>query len=95
MLHDRRQRYGKRPRQLAYRDAISQFELSEQRATRRVSKRGEGAVESGVLILNHMVKYRRVVCKCQPAITLTLPTATGIVDTGSGAFYGPSAPESG
>ena len=57
MLHDRWQRHGKRPRQLAYRDAIAQLELSEQRATRGVGKRGKGAVESGVLILNHMVKY--------------------------------------
>jgi hypothetical protein len=92
MLHDRWQRHGKRPRQLAYRDAIAPLELSEQRATRGVGKRGKGAVESGVLILNHMVKYRRVVCKCQPAMALTL--RTGIVDTGSGAFYGPPAPES-
>ena len=90
MLHDRWQRHGKRPRQLAYRDAIAPLELSEQRATRGVGKRGKGAVESGVLILNHMVKYRRVVCKCQPAMALT----SGIVDTGSGAFYGPLAPES-
>jgi hypothetical protein len=92
MLHDRWQRHGKRSRQLAYRDAIGQLELSEQRATRGVGKRGKGAVESGVLILNHMVKYRRAVCKCQPAMALTL--RTGIVDTGSGAFYGPPAPES-
>jgi hypothetical protein len=92
MLHDRWQRHGKRPRQLAYRDAIAQLELSEQLATRGVGKRGKGAVESGVLIPNHMVKYRRVVCKCQPAMALTL--RTGIVDTGSGAFYGPPAPES-
>ena len=92
MLHDRWQRHGKRPRQLAYRDAIAPLELSEQRATRGVGKRGKGAVESGVLILNHMVKYRRVVCKCQPAMALTL--RTGIVDTGSGVFYGPPAPES-
>jgi len=92
VLHDRRQRHGKRPRQLAYRDAVSQLELSEQLATRGVGKRGEGAVESGVLTLNHVVKCRRVICKCQPAMALTL--RTGIVDTGSGAFYGPLAPES-
>ena len=76
MLHDRRKRHGKRPRQLAYREAISQLELGEQRATRGVGKRGEGAVESGVLILNHMVKYRRVVSKCQPAITLLCALAS-------------------
>jgi hypothetical protein len=87
MLHDRRKRHRKRPRQLAYRDAIAQLELSEQRATRGVGKRGEGAVES--LILNHVVKCRRAVCKCQPAMALTLRTAIGIVDTGSVAFYGP------
>ena len=92
MLHDRRKRHRKRPRQLAYRDAIAQLELSEQRATRGVGKRGEGVVESGLLTLNHVVKCRRVICKCQPAMALTL--RTGIVDTGSGAFYGPLAPES-
>jgi hypothetical protein len=33
------------------------IELRKQGAARRVGERGEGAVESGVLILNHTVNF--------------------------------------
>ena len=32
-------------------------ELRNQRAPRWIGERGKGAVEGGILILNHMVKY--------------------------------------
>ncbi len=58
MLHDRRKRERKRLRKLADRNAIALAELREQGAPRGIGQRGEGAVERGVLILNHVVKYR-------------------------------------
>ncbi len=67
MLHDRRKRDGKRLRKLADRNAIALAELRDQSPPRRVGKRGEGAIESGVLILNHMVKCMGVRPVCQPA----------------------------
>ena len=57
MLHDRRQRHGKRPGELADRKAFMFPELRNQGAPRRVGERRESAVEGGILILNHMVKY--------------------------------------
>ena len=59
MLHDRRQRHGEGPGKLAYGNVLALIELREQSAPRRVGKRGEGAVERGLLILNHVVKCRR------------------------------------
>ena len=96
MLHDRWQRHRKRACQLAHRDCVAELELREQRAPRRVGKRGKSPVERGVLKLNHVVKFTLLACKCQPAMALTLlqEQLEGIVDTGSGAFYGPPAPES-
>jgi hypothetical protein len=66
MLHDRRQRYRERPRKLAHRNAVAELKLRQQRAARWVGKRGKGAVESDVLILNHKVNFRRGARLCQP-----------------------------
>jgi hypothetical protein len=57
MLHDGGQRNRERPRQIADRDALLLAEPSQQSASRRIRQGGEGAVESGFLRLNHMVKY--------------------------------------
>ena len=59
--------------------------MREQGAARWVGKRGKSAIESSVMILNHMVKFRSGYSKCQPL--------GGIVDREGGAFYGPPAPE--
>jgi hypothetical protein len=56
MLHDRRKRDGKRPCQLAYGNVFTLVQLRQQRAAGWVGERGEGTVERGSLILNHMVK---------------------------------------
>jgi len=55
MLHDRRQRHREWLRQLAHRNAVLLAEPRQQRAPRRVCKCRKGAVQSMVLILNHMV----------------------------------------
>ena len=57
MFHDRRQRHRKRPRQLAHRKSRIRLEPRQQRPPRGVGERSEGAVEFGVLKLNHWVKY--------------------------------------
>ena len=66
MLHDRRKRYRERPGELADRNVLALIELRQQRAARRVGKRGKGAVEGHLLILNHVVKYRDARPNCQP-----------------------------
>jgi hypothetical protein len=65
MLHDRRQRHGEGPGELADRNVLALVELRQQRAPRRVGKGGEGAVEGGVLILNHVVKCKGHAAPCQ------------------------------
>ena len=55
MLHDRRQRHRKRLGELADRKCISVGQPREQRPPRRVSQRGESAIESLIRILNHKV----------------------------------------
>ena len=57
MLHDRRQRDRKRRAKLADREIRPLGEPHHQRAARRVSERGEGAVEGSGRKLNHVVKY--------------------------------------
>ena len=44
---------GKRARKLAHRGALPAVETREQCTPRRVGKRGKGAVEGGILKLNH------------------------------------------
>ncbi len=58
MFHDGGKRHRKRQRELAYRNAGAAIELREKRPPGRVGEGGKGAVERGVLILNHQVKYR-------------------------------------
>jgi len=53
MFHDGGKRHRKRQRELAYRNAGAAIELREKRPPRRVGEGGKGAVERGVLILNH------------------------------------------
>jgi hypothetical protein len=65
MLHDRRERHRERPGELAYGNVLVLVELREQSAPRGVGKGGEGAVERGVLILNHVVKCRGARLGCQ------------------------------
>jgi hypothetical protein len=65
MLHDRRQRHGEGPGKLAYRNVLMLVELREQGAPRGIGESGEGAVERGLLILNHMVKCRGARLGCQ------------------------------
>ncbi len=55
MLHDGRQCDREWPRQIADRQIGLLAELRQQRPSRRVGEGREGAVESVVLILNHMV----------------------------------------
>jgi hypothetical protein len=48
VFHHCRQRHRKRPRQFADGNAVALRETGEQRAPRRIGKRVEGAVESGI-----------------------------------------------
>jgi hypothetical protein len=66
MLHDRRERHRERPGELADRNVLALIELRQQGAARRVGKRGKGAVERHLLILNHVVKCRDARPRCQP-----------------------------
>jgi hypothetical protein len=70
MLHDRRKRHGERPGKLADGNVLVLIELREQRAARRIGKRGKGAVERHLLILNHVVKCRASAPGCQPMLGL-------------------------
>ena len=65
VLHDGGQRDGKRPGEIADRHGLLALELGDQSAPGGVGKRGEGAVERGGLILNHVVKYREWGPTCQ------------------------------
>ena len=65
MLHDRRQRHREGPGKLAYRNVLALVELREQGAPRGIGEGGEGAVERGLLILNHVVKCRDSRRDCQ------------------------------
>ena len=67
MLHDRRKRHGERSGKLADGNVLVQIELRQQRAARRIGKRGKGAVERDLLTLNHMVKCKGPRRVCQPA----------------------------
>ena len=53
MLHDGGERHGERPRKLTYRNARAAIELRKERSPRRVCESREGAIEAGILILNH------------------------------------------
>jgi hypothetical protein len=55
MLHHRRQRHGKRRGELAHRSVRPFGKPHHQCPPRRVGERREGAVERGVLKVNHMV----------------------------------------
>jgi hypothetical protein len=55
MLHDRGQRHRERLRQLTDRKAFTIAEPRQQRAPGRIGKRGKGAVQNLLLILNHVV----------------------------------------
>jgi hypothetical protein len=55
MLHDRGQRHRERLRQLADGNAGLPVKPGQQRAPRSIRKRGEGAVEGVIAMLNHMV----------------------------------------
>lgn len=55
MLHDGRERDGKRARQLADSDGFLGVEAGQQGPSGRVGEGGEGAVEGGGFIVNHRV----------------------------------------
>ena len=57
MLHDGRQRHRIGVRELAHGNILPRAELCKQRPPRRIGKRGKGAVERRLLMLNHTVKY--------------------------------------
>ena len=59
MLHHRREGDRKGLGQFADRDALALAQLRDQRAPGGVCQRSESPVESGELIVNHMVKYGR------------------------------------
>jgi hypothetical protein len=88
MLHDGGERHGKRPRELAYRNARAAIELRKERSPRRVCESGEGAIEAGILILNHQVKYMG---NWTGASSLSQREAkrSGIVDRRGRPSYGP------
>jgi hypothetical protein len=60
MLHDGRQRHAERFRQLADRQALLALQAREQRPPGRVGEGGERAVEQGVLMVYHLVKFKGV-----------------------------------
>ena len=55
MFHDRGQRHVEGLRQLADRERVAILKPRQQRATGWIRKRGKGAVERYILILNHKV----------------------------------------
>lgn len=57
MLHHRRQRHRERSRDLAHSQSVLARQAIDDGAPRRVGKRRERAVELGVAIVNHVVKY--------------------------------------
>ena len=57
VLHHRRQRHGEWLGQFADREAVGFAEPHQQRATRGIGERRESAIERGLLILNHLVKF--------------------------------------
>jgi hypothetical protein len=67
MLHDSGQRHGMRSRQLRHGQFLVFAKLRDDRAPGRIGKRGEGAVEAVLLILNHSVKCRPIDRLCQAA----------------------------
>ena len=58
VLHDGRQRHRERPRQFADGKPVGVVQPGQQGTPSGVRKRGKRAVQSGILILNHIVKYR-------------------------------------
>ena len=74
MFHDRRQRYGERRRQRADGKIRLLGEPRQQGPTRRVGKRGKGAIERGGTKLNHVVKYKAAAIAVKQ-LQLALPTA--------------------
>ena len=57
MLHHRRQRHRETSRDLRYRQLLLARQAIENGAPRRVCERGEGEIELGLAIVNHVVKY--------------------------------------
>jgi hypothetical protein len=55
MFHDRGQRHRKRRGQRAHGEHVGTSEPRQQRPSRRVRERCEGAVKCGISILNHVV----------------------------------------
>ena len=60
VLHHGRQRHGEGLGEFADRDGVRLAQARQQSAPGGVGKRRESAVEVGGLIVNHVVKYRRV-----------------------------------
>jgi hypothetical protein len=56
MLHDGGKRHGEGPGKFAHRNVLLIPKPGEERPPRRVGEGGEGAVENGVLMLNHLVR---------------------------------------
>jgi hypothetical protein len=67
MLHDRRQRHGKRTRKIADGSAFPLAQLGDQRAPRRIGERRENVIQIGVLIVNHIVNNTTRAKFCQPS----------------------------
>jgi len=65
MLHDRRQRHLKRPRQLADRKAFVLLQPGNKRPPRGIGERRKDAVEGVVSIVNHLVKLSHRSTGCQ------------------------------
>jgi hypothetical protein len=55
MLHDRWQRHGKRTGQVADGCAFPLAQLGYERAPRRIGERRENVIQTGVLMVNHIV----------------------------------------
>jgi large subunit ribosomal protein L36 len=90
MLHDGGKRHGERPSELAYRNALPSVELRKQGPPRWIGERGKGAVECGISILNHQVKYRLDPERRQSAsVEEGHRKKIGNVDRAGLPFYGP------
>ena len=65
MLHDRRQRHGKWTGQVADGCAFPLAQLGDERAPRRIGERRENVIQTGVLMLNHIVNNMALAKPCQ------------------------------
>jgi hypothetical protein len=62
--------------------------LRYERAPRRIGERRENVIQTGVLIVNHIVNYKTRTKRCQASRRRTPLPASGVGQSGIGTFAG-------